>query len=99
MKYLIWLVVLLAVVVGFQRAKKSMLAVSDRAADGNPAAGEPEPGMPRPKPSRFRRRGDSNVETMVQCAHCGIHFPSSEAVVHASGAHYCCEEHRRLASF
>jgi uncharacterized protein len=55
--------------------------------------------MPRPKPSRFRRRGDSNVETMVQCAHCGIHFPSSEAVVHASGAHYCCEEHRRLASF
>ena len=98
MKYLIWLVVLLAVVVWFQRAKKSMLAGSDRPADGNPAP-EPEPGMPRPKPSRFRRRGDSNVETMVQCAHCGIHFPASEAVVHASGAQYCCEEHRRLASF
>lgn len=94
MKYLIWLVVLLAVVVWFQRAKKSMLAGSDPAADGNA-----ESGMPRPKPSRFRRRSDSNVETMVQCAHCGIHFPSSEAVVHASGAQYCCEEHRRLASF
>jgi uncharacterized protein len=96
MKYLIWLVVLLAVVVWFQRAKKSMLAGNDAAADGEAGA---EPGMPRPKPSRFRRRSDSNVETMVQCAHCGIHFPASEAVVHASGAYYCSEEHRRLASF
>ncbi|WP_044529708.1 PP0621 family protein, partial [Herbaspirillum sp. B65] len=81
MKYLIWLVVLLAVVVWFQRAKKSMLAGNDSAADTNNA----EPGMPPPKPARFRRRSDSNVETMVQCAHCGIHFPASEAVVHASG--------------
>ncbi|KAF1047243.1 MAG: hypothetical protein GAK35_00749 [Herbaspirillum frisingense] len=97
MKYLIWLVVLLAVVVWFQRAKKSMLAGSDAAGDsaGDAAAG----GMPRPKASRFKRRSDSGAETMVQCAHCGIHFPVSEAVVHASGAHYCSEEHRRLASF
>ncbi|OWY26882.1 PP0621 family protein [Herbaspirillum robiniae] len=92
MKYLIWLVVLLAVVVWFQRAKKSMLAGSDAAQD---AAGS---GMPKPKASRFKRRSEG-AETMVQCAHCGIHFPVSEAVVHASGAHYCCEEHRRLASF
>ncbi|MBB5392643.1 MULTISPECIES: PP0621 family protein [unclassified Herbaspirillum] len=94
MKYLIWLVVLLAVVVWFQRAKKSMLAGSDAAGK---AAGESE--APHPKARRFRRGADSGAETMVQCAHCGIHFPVSEAVTHASGAHYCCEEHRRLASF
>ncbi|MBV8624313.1 MAG: hypothetical protein JO174_12585 [Herbaspirillum sp.] len=93
MKYLIWLVVLLAVVVWFQRAKKSMLASND-AADA-----EPEAGMPQPKSSRSRRSSDGSVETMVQCAHCGIHFPVSEAVVHASGAYYCSEEHRRQASF
>jgi len=93
MKYLIWLVILLAVVVWFQRAKKSMLA-------GGQAAGKAEPDADMPK-SRggFARTADSGAETMVQCAHCGIHFPISEAVTHASGAHYCCEEHRRLASF
>ena len=47
MKYLIWLVVLLAVVVWFQRAKKSMLAGNDAAADGE--AQEPgEVAEPRP---------------------------------------------------
>lgn len=92
MKYLIWLVVLLAVVVWFQRAKKSMLAGSDA---GEGAAAD----VPKPKASRFRRSADSSAETMVQCAHCGIHFPVSEAVVHASGAHYCSEEHRHQASF
>ena len=94
MKYLIWFVVLLAVVVWFQRAKKSMLAGSDAAGD---AARESD--AARPKAKQFYRSADSGAETMVQCAHCGIHFPISEAVTHASGAHYCSEEHRRLASF
>lgn len=89
MKYLIWLVVVLAVVVWFHRAKKSMLA-------GRSMGGEAEGA--RPKSKKAARSGD-NAETMVQCAHCGIHFPASEAVTHASGAHYCSEEHRRLASF
>jgi uncharacterized protein len=94
MKYLIWLVVLLAVVVWLQRAKKSMLAGGDATgADADVDA------VQRPKASRFRRNADGGAEAMVQCAHCGIHFPVSEAVVHASGAHYCSEEHRRLASF
>ncbi|WP_075255970.1 PP0621 family protein [Herbaspirillum camelliae] len=94
MKYLIWLVVLLAVVVWFQRAKKSMLAGND-----NSPEARPESGIPRPKMGAARRSAEPGAETMVQCAHCGIHFPVSEAVVHASGAMYCSEEHRRLASF
>jgi len=96
MKYLIWLVVLLAVVVWFQRAKKSMLRGGQQGAGAEPMAdGAAVP----PKARRFRRAADGGAETMVQCAHCGIHFPVSEAVTHASGALYCCEEHRRLASF
>ena len=36
----------------------------------------------------------SGIETMCQCLHCGVFVPESEAVVAASGAVYCCEEHR-----
>ncbi len=34
-------------------------------------------------------------ESMVRCAHCGVHFPGAEAL-NADGRDYCCEEHRRL---
>jgi uncharacterized protein len=42
------------------------------------------------------RRAVGSVEVMATCAHCGVHFPSSEAVVDASGAVFCGEEHRRI---
>jgi uncharacterized protein len=29
---------------------------------------------------------------MLQCAHCGVHFPSSENVP-ANGRDYCCAAH------
>ncbi len=35
-------------------------------------------------------------ETIVQCAHCGVHFPVSEAVAGIGDAVYCCAEHRKL---
>ncbi|MEO8406839.1 MAG: PP0621 family protein [Oxalobacteraceae bacterium] len=37
----------------------------------------------------------SEPELMVQCDHCGVHFPASEAVRQA-GMAFCSEEHRRL---
>jgi uncharacterized protein len=37
-----------------------------------------------------------NGERMLCCTHCGLHFPSSEAVADASGAPFCGDEHRRL---
>ena len=37
----------------------------------------------------------ADIETMTQCAHCGIHFPASEAV-HADGHDYCSPGHVRL---
>ncbi len=36
-----------------------------------------------------------SVETMTSCAHCGVHFPVSEAV-RADGLDYCCPAHVRL---
>ncbi len=32
--------------------------------------------------------------TMLSCAHCGVHLPSSEALVDTRGRHYCSEAHR-----
>ncbi len=34
----------------------------------------------------------SQAETMVACAHCGLHIPQSEAVQRA-GQSYCSQEH------
>lgn len=34
-------------------------------------------------------------ELMVQCAHCSVHFPASEAI-HQANLSFCSEEHRRL---
>ena len=33
------------------------------------------------------------AQTMVACAHCGVHLPHSEALAHA-GQHYCSPAHR-----
>jgi uncharacterized protein len=38
---------------------------------------------------------EPQIETMAQCAHCGVHFPASEAV-RADGLDYCSPAHVRL---
>jgi uncharacterized protein len=86
MKYLIWLVVVLAVVVWLKRLKKSLTARTGA------------PGAERKAAEVSGRPHSAQPETMVQCAHCGIHFPASEAVTSLSGAVFCSTEHLRLAS-
>lgn len=88
MKILIWLVIAAAVVVWIQRAKKSLTTMS----------GENGPGGAQGGRGPFRRQAKAQPETMVQCAHCNIHFPVSEAVTNSAGLVFCSEEHLRLAS-
>lgn len=33
-------------------------------------------------------------ESMVRCAHCGVHLPYSEALTSPDGSAYCCAAHR-----
>ncbi len=40
-----------------------------------------------------RRAGGETSEAMLQCAHCGVHVPSSEALLSGTRA-YCCSAHR-----
>ncbi|VXC52791.1 PP0621 family protein [Massilia sp. 9I] len=42
-----------------------------------------------------RQQPVAEIESMTRCAHCGIHFPASEAV-HADGHDYCSPGHVRL---
>ena len=35
------------------------------------------------------------TETMIRCAHCGVHLPLADAVVGNNGV-YCCAGHRQL---
>jgi len=44
-----------------------------------------------------RKKGPKRVEAMVQCAHCGLHLPASDAV-HSHGNTWCSHEHARLGS-
>ena len=37
--------------------------------------------------------GGKTSEAMLQCAHCGVHVPSSEALLSGTRA-YCCSAHR-----
>ncbi len=37
--------------------------------------------------------GRDNSESMLQCAHCGVHVPSSEALLSGTRA-YCSSAHR-----
>lgn len=51
--------------------------------------------QPPPHQAPPRQAPVAEIETMTQCAHCGIHFPASEAV-HADGHDYCSPGHVRL---
>ena len=40
-------------------------------------------------------RAPATPTVMVECAHCGLHLPSADALPEGSRL-YCCESHRRL---
>lgn len=42
-----------------------------------------------------RQAEPASIENMTSCAHCGLHFPASEAV-RADGLDYCSPAHVRL---
>jgi uncharacterized protein len=44
-------------------------------------------------PQEVERRAERPAETMVACAHCGVHLPEAEALAQGA-AFYCCPAHR-----
>lgn len=50
-----------------------------------------------PRRKKDRPATGTPSETMLPCAHCGVHFPQGEAV-QVDGKAYCCMAHSRLAA-
>lgn len=46
-----------------------------------------------PREGHGRRRG-GGPDTMVACAHCGVHLPDGEALRDAAGRPFCSDAHR-----
>jgi uncharacterized protein len=44
-----------------------------------------------------RRQASADIETMLQCAHCGVFYPASETV-QARGRDYCSAAHAAMPS-
>lgn len=85
MKFIILIVIALAVVVWLQRLKRNLnrgRSASDGTSFSHGAASKQSEPL--------------EAEAMVACVHCGVHFPASEAIADASGAVFCSAEHRRL---
>jgi uncharacterized protein len=74
--------IILIVVVGF--ALRAKLRAAARRSEG--VAPPRRPAAPSSSPA---------IENMTSCAHCGLHFPVSEAV-RADGRDYCSPAHVRL---
>ncbi|MVW70308.1 PP0621 family protein [Bordetella sp. 15P40C-2] len=80
-KLLIWVIIILAVMM-------VMRIVAARNSTRHTTRQSP------PKPPA-RQPGQGPVESMVRCAHCGIHLPRSEATL-LDGKTWCSQEHARL---
>jgi uncharacterized protein len=52
----------------------------------------PQQDEQQPAPRQQQRPSELPTEKMLQCAHCGVHFPASENVP-ANGRDYCCAAH------
>ncbi|MEN3274328.1 MAG: uncharacterized protein V7631_118 [Massilia sp.] len=70
--------IILIIVVGF--AVRAKLRAAMRRAETH---------VPPPRPSA---QSSAVIENMTSCAHCGLHFPASEAV-RVAGHDYCSPAH------
>jgi len=82
-KLVFWIIVILVVLLGARILGRHAAARQKQAGPENPAArpAARQPGRP--------------AESMVRCAHCGIHLPRSEALM-LGGETWCSQEHARL---
>ena len=86
-KLLFWVVLIIAVLFVARIAARMAAA---RQADDSPKARRSAP-----SPAAPAAPGPAAPESMVRCAHCGIHLPRSEAVLQ-NGMTWCSVDHAKL---
>ena len=83
-KLLFW-IVLIILVLFVARIAGRMAAARQAGAQTNQRGKQARGAPPKPKP----------LESMVRCAHCGIHLPRSDALLQ-NGQTWCSSDHARL---
>jgi len=48
-------------------------------------------------PQKPESAAGNAAESMVQCAHCGVHLPKSDSLL-IEGQYFCCEAHSKQPS-
>lgn len=81
-RILFWIALVILVIA----AIRSKLRKMGGPQQGQPGAQQPAPRQQPPRPA------EQPTEKMLQCAHCGVHFPASENVP-ANGRDYCSAAH------
>ncbi|SAI70130.1 Uncharacterised protein [Bordetella ansorpii] len=85
-KLLLWVLIVLAALTVWRIINARAAArMRDEQRAKNPPAAAPRGGG----------RAVVPAESMVRCAHCGIHLPRSEALL-SDGRTWCSQEHARL---
>ena len=92
-RLLFWIALIILVVMAVRSKLRAAMA---RAQGPVPGAGQGTGPAAGAAGTDWRRVEDES-ERMSCCAHCGIYFPSSEAVT-ADGRDYCSPAHARLES-
>ena len=79
-RILFWIALAILVIAAIRSKLRKMGGPPQARQDGQASAPRRPSGAQQPS------------EKMLQCAHCGVHFPSSENVP-ANGRDYCCAAH------
>jgi uncharacterized protein len=90
-RLLFWIALVILVVAAVRSKLRAALARAQGPAEG-PSTG---PAQASAGNGPVPRRVQDESEAMACCAHCGIYFPSSEAV-RAGGRDYCSPAHAHL---
>ena len=90
-RLLFWIALVILVVAAVRSKLRAAMVRAQGPAEG-PSTGPAQAG----NNGTDRRRVRDESEAMACCAHCGIYFPSSEAV-RADGRDYCGTAHAREA--
>lgn len=95
-RLLFWLALVFLVVFAI-RSKIRAAQQRQQTRQQPPPAGQAPSGQAASNQAAGRRQASAEIETMLQCAHCGVFYPASETV-QARGRDYCSAAHAAMPS-
>lgn len=96
-KFLMWMALAALVIFAIRsKIRQAQKRYQDQFRQQQQAA-NPQPQPAQTYKARAAAQAANDAEVMLQCAHCGVFFPASEAV-RANGRDYCSAAHAALPS-